>query len=87
MVPFFYRGESTPLYFGKGGSTPSSSNKRHSGKTVASMKQTDDTATVVITKATHNKLKKYAQKRGLKIGPSVDAMIRDYICGTRKLGI
>ena len=63
------------------------SNKRHSGKTVASMKQTDDTATVVITKATHNKLKKYAQKRGLKIGPSVDAMIRDYMCGTRKLGI
>jgi hypothetical protein len=51
------------------------------------MKQTDETATVVITKATHNKLKKYAQKRGLKIGPSVDAMIRDYICGTRKLEI
>ena len=49
--------------------------------------QQDDTATVVITKATHNKLKKYVQKHGLKIGPSVDAMIRDYICGTRKLEI
>ncbi len=53
----------------------------------ACMKTTDDTATVVISRATHNKLKKYAQKRGLKIGPSVDAMIRDYICGTRKLEI
>lgn len=49
--------------------------------------QQDDTATVVISRATHNKLKKYAQKRGLKIGPSVDAMIRDYICGMKKLGI
>ena len=49
--------------------------------------QQDDTATVVISRATHNKLKKYAQKRGPKIGPSVDAMIRDYICGTRKLEI